>query len=73
MSSKLFIWYENFKFWLILYESLWWIQQFVNNVYSHFVKIIMIFYDRLMDTKYIIIAIFIIFEQKLDITTIIIF
>jgi hypothetical protein len=33
----------------------------------------MIFYDRLMDTKYIIIAIFIIFEQKLDITTIIIF
>jgi hypothetical protein len=45
----------------------------VNNVYSHFVKIIMIFYDRLMDTKYITIAIFIIFEQKLDITTIIIF
>jgi hypothetical protein len=34
---------------------------FVNNIYSHFVKIIYIFYDRLIDTKYITIAIFIIF------------
>jgi hypothetical protein len=31
---------------------------FVNNVYSHFVKIIWIFYDRLMDTKYITVEIF---------------
>jgi hypothetical protein len=34
---------------------------FVNNVYTHFVKIIWIFYDRRMGTKYISIAIFIIF------------
>jgi hypothetical protein len=34
---------------------------FVNNVYSHFVKIIWIFYDRLIDTNYITIVILIIF------------
>jgi hypothetical protein len=31
---------------------------FVNNVYSHFIKIIWIFYDSLMDIKYIAITIF---------------
>jgi hypothetical protein len=46
---------------------------FVNNVYSHLVNIIWIFYDSLIDTKYIIIAIFTIFGQNLDIITIIIF
>jgi hypothetical protein len=46
---------------------------FVNNVYSHFVKIISIFYDSLMDTKYLTIPIFTIFEHYLDIITIIMF
>jgi hypothetical protein len=42
-------------------------------MYSHFIKIIWIFYDRFMDTKYITIAIFTIFGQNIDIITIIIF
>jgi hypothetical protein len=35
---------------------------FVNNVYYHFVKIIWVFYDRPMDMKYITIATFTIFK-----------
>jgi hypothetical protein len=46
---------------------------FMNNVYSHFVKIIYIFYDRPIDTKYITIVIFTIFGQNSDIIIIIIF
>jgi hypothetical protein len=46
---------------------------FVNNVYLHFVPIIWIFYVRFVDTKYIIIGIFINFGQNLDIITIIVF
>jgi hypothetical protein len=46
---------------------------FVNNIYSYFVKIIWIFYDRLMDMKYIITTNFTIFLQNLDIITIIMF
>jgi hypothetical protein len=45
----------------------------VQNVHSHFFKIIWFFCDRLMDKKYITIPIFINLKQNLDIITIIIF
>jgi hypothetical protein len=65
---KIFMLYKKFKTWLNLYKTICdGCGNFMNNVYSHFVKIIYIFYDRLIDTKYITIVIFIIFGWNSDI------
>jgi hypothetical protein len=64
MSSKLLMKYENFKTWHKFMELCYGCNSFVNNVYSHFVKIIWFFCDRLMDTKYITIS-FLYFWTKL--------
>jgi hypothetical protein len=73
MSSKYSCCTKNLKLDLAYIELCDGCGNFMNNVYSHFAKIIYIFYDKLIDTKYITIAIFIIFGQNLNIIIIIIF